>query len=120
MKKKSSKPSCDDLQALLRKFDSDQELRVSHAYEDGGLTMLFGRLERAVVNQVENGEATVPRYAIWANTVRDHISAAMRLLDGGGNKDEAIRLLTHAHNSLSAFSEVQKKFDPIFGNIPAS
>lgn len=112
MKKKSATPSLGDLQALLRKFDSDQELRVSHAYEDGGLTMLFGRLERAVVNQVENGESTVSRYAIWANTVRDHVSTAMQLLDGGGNRDEAIRLLTHAHNSLSAFSEVQRRFDP--------
>lgn len=111
MAKKPSTPSFDELQALLKKFDSDQELRVSDAYADGGLTMLFGRLERAVVNQVEDGEATVPRFAIWANTVRDHISTAIRLLDGGGNKDEAIRLLTHAHNSLSAFSEVQRRFD---------
>jgi len=112
MKKKGSTPSFDELQTLLRKFDSDQELRVSDAYADGGLTMLFGRLERAVVNQAENGDSTVSRYAIWANTVRDHISTAIRLLDDDGNKDEAIRLLTHAHNSLSAFSEVQRRFDP--------
>jgi len=66
---------------------------------------------RAELNQCCNGDATVSRYAIWANTVRDHISTAIRLIDSG-DKKEGYRLLTAAHNSLSAFSEIQKQLDP--------
>ena len=97
---------------LINRFDNDRELTKSHAYGDGGTHMLFGRLERAAVNQAEGGEATLSRYAIWANTVRDHIAEAERLLRENDDRAEAERLLIHAHNSLSAFSEVQSLFDP--------
>jgi len=105
----------DDLDQMLNeiasKYETDERLVVSSAYGDGGTNLLFPRLMRAASNQCCDGDATVSRYAIWANTVRDHISAAIRLIDSG-DKEEGFRLLTVAHNSLSAFSEIQKQFDP--------
>ena len=38
-------------------------------------------------------------------------STSIRLMDD--DRDEAQRLLRHAHNSLSAFSEIQALFDPM-------
>lgn len=110
----NSRPKADATKVieLIKSFDSDRELKTSHAYGDGGVGMLFPRLDRAAVNQAEDGEATLSRYAIWANTVRDHIAEAERLLREDGDSAEAERLLIHAHNSLSAFSEVQSLFDP--------
>ena len=58
------------------------------------------------------------RYAIWANTVRDHISAAIRLIENN-KTDEGYRLLIAAHNSLSAFSEIQKQLDPLTSETEA-
>ena len=39
------------------------------------------------------------------------IAEAIRLADS--DSEEAERLLTHAHNSLSAFAEIQALFDPM-------
>lgn len=100
------------LQDVAARFDTDKELVVSSAYGDGGTELLFPRLIRAAMNQCYEGDATVSRYAIWANTVRDHISAAMRMIENNETK-EGFRLLIAAHNSLSAFSEVQKQLDPL-------
>jgi len=99
------------LNRIASKFDTDKKLLVSNAYGDGGTNSLFPRLIRAALNQCDGGDATVSRYSIWANTVRDHISTAIRLIESG-DKEEGYRLLTAAHNSLSAFSEIQKKLDP--------
>lgn len=95
---------------VIERFDDDQQLLRSDAYGDGGTHTLMRRLGRAGLNQATEGEAMLSRYAIWANTVRDHIAEAIRLIDS--DRDEAERLLTHAHNSLSAFSEIQALFDP--------
>ncbi|MBA4389819.1 MAG: hypothetical protein C0399_02650 [Syntrophus sp. (in: bacteria)] len=99
------------LNKIVSKFDTDEELVVSSAYGDGGTTLLFPRLIRAAMSQWEDGGATVSRYAIWANTVRDHISAAIHLIENCETND-GCRLLIAAHNSLSAFSEIQKRLDP--------
>jgi hypothetical protein len=69
--------------------------------------------DRAALNQAEEGEATVSRYGIWANTVRDNIRESIEEIDKG-NIDEAKRLLKRAANSLSAFSEIQALFDTMF------
>ena len=96
---------------IIEKYNDDKRLLISDAYEDGGTSSLFPRLGRAALNQVNNGEATLSRYGIWSNTVRDHISDAIRMMESG-NQEEAIRLLTAAHNSLSAFADIQSIFDP--------
>jgi hypothetical protein len=98
------------LSKIQLQFDTDEKLVTGSAYGDGGTNNLFPRLIRAAMNQCCNGEATVSRYAIWANTVRDHISSAIRLIENGENK-EGYRLLNAAHNSLGAFSEIQKQLD---------
>ena len=95
---------------VIEKYDDNKRLLVSDAYEDGGTSSLFPRLGRAALNQANNGEATLSRYGIWSNTVRDHISTAIRMFESG-NQEEAIRLLTAAHNSLSAFADIQSIFD---------
>lgn len=97
---------------IIEVFDRVDEIVLSEAYADGGIDGLSPRLSRAVLNQISEGDATFSRYAIWANTVRDNISAAIRLIENGETKD-GCRLLIAAHNSLSAFSEIQKRLDPL-------
>jgi hypothetical protein len=65
-----------------------------------------------VGNQISGGKATLSRYAIWANTVRDNAHSAYKLLEAG-RQEEAKPLLVRVINSLSAFSDVQKEMDPI-------
>ena len=105
----------DELEDIITKFDSDREFIVSDAYPDGGDDPLFPRLLRAAGNQASQGPAAIPRYAIWANTVRDNIRMADREMRDG-NFQEAHRLLCRAANSLSAFSEIQACFDTVLRN----
>jgi len=100
------------INAIIEQFDTDREFRVSMAFLDGGLDPLSARLNRAALNQLCEGEATVSRYAIWANTVRDNIRAADSEFMNG-NISEAHRLLHRAANSLSAFAEIQSHFDSL-------
>ncbi len=79
---------------------------ISRAYGDGGLEPLFPRLIRASGDQLGNEHATMSRYGIWANTVRDNIRHAYDLI-GDDNQEEAKIFLIRAINSLSAFSEIQ-------------
>ena len=99
------------LQEILRRCDQSEPI-ISRAFGDGGIDPLWPRFERAAINQIEGGEATVSRYAIWANTVRDNIVDAMRLLEDGDQQTARSRLI-RAVNSLSAFSEVQALVDPL-------
>jgi hypothetical protein len=113
-----------DLESLIRRFDNP-ELTISDAYGDGGVNGVWPRFQRAAIGQVgsnENsekreaiGKATLSRYAIWANTVRDNIAAGLRAIESGQN-DEAKELLIRAANSLSAFSELQSHFDPLMND----
>jgi hypothetical protein len=100
------------IRSIVARFDTDEKLEVSTAYGDGGTNLLFPRLARAAMNQCYEGDAMVSRYAIWANTARDHISAAIHLIENN-EKEQGLRLLISAHNSLSAFSEIQKQLDPL-------
>jgi hypothetical protein len=100
------------LHSIVARFDTDEKLVVSTAYGDGGTNLLFPRLVRAAMNQCYDGDAMVSRYAIWANTARDHISTAIHLIENN-ETEQAVRLLISAHNSLSAFSEIQKHLDPL-------
>lgn len=97
---------------IFAKYDTDQEFRVSHAFPDGGIDPLFGRLSRAAINQLCEGAAAISRYGIWANTVRDNIRQADIEIENG-NISEARRLLRRAANSLSAFAELQANFDTL-------
>jgi len=99
----------EELQGVIEQYDSDQEFRVSHAYEDGGIDPLFGRLHRAALDQFCDDKAMSSRYGIWANTVRDNIRQADTEIENG-NIREARRLLYRTANSLSAFAELQVRF----------
>lgn len=98
------------LQQIIERFSQEQPV-ISHTYGDGGLDPLWPRFERAAINQISGGDATLPRYAIWANTVRDNILEALNILEAG-NAEASKKLLIRAANSLSAFAEVQAYFDP--------
>lgn len=100
----------EELAEIIEKFDSDQEFRVSQAFQDGGVDPLFGRLHRAALDQFCDDRAMSSRYGIWANTVRDNIRLADSEIENG-NMREARRLLYRAANSLSAFAELQGEFD---------
>ena len=100
----------DEMNEVIENFNTDQEFRVSEAFLDGGIDPLFGRLHRAALNQLCEGEAALSRYGIWANTVRDNIRQADIEIENG-NIIEARRLLCRAANSLSAFAELQGRFE---------
>ncbi|MEI7639121.1 MAG: hypothetical protein WCJ37_17555 [Syntrophus sp. (in: bacteria)] len=101
-----------EMEKIIERFDTDREFLISQAFLDGGLGPLSGRLCRAALNQISEGAATVSRYGIWANTVRDNIRQADVEIENG-NLTEARRLLRRAANSLSAFAELQAHFDPM-------
>jgi hypothetical protein len=99
-----------DLQEIIEKFDSDKEFRVSQAFDDCGIDSLRARLHRAAFDQLCDDKSMASRYGIWANTVRDNIRQADSEIEKG-NIREAHRLLCRSANSLSAFAELQGKFD---------
>lgn len=102
-----------EISQIVAEFDIDKEFVLSRVYADGGLDPLSRRLISTATDQ--NGgfeDATPSRYAIWANTVRDNIIQADTEFTNG-NLDEARRYLRRAANSLSAFAEIQSRFDPM-------
>lgn len=98
-----------DLSAIIERYSGADDI-VQNSYSDGGCSPLWPRLERAIINQLSCSLTAIPRYAIWANTVRDNIEEALHELDSGQMEDARKRLIESA-NSLSAFSEVQSFFD---------
>lgn len=100
----------EEMEEIVERFDTDREFLIYCAFLDGGLDPLSGRLRRAAINQLSEGTATVSRYGIWANTVRDNIRQADVEIEKG-KITEARRLLRRAANSLSAFAELQAHFD---------
>jgi hypothetical protein len=102
-----------EIQRIIEEYDNDSEFLVQDVFTDGGIDPLFPRLDRAALNQAEDGDATVSRYAIWSNTVRDNIRQGVEEMEIG-NINEAKRLLKRSANSLSAFSEIQALFDTMF------
>jgi len=99
------------LDEIVKTYSEERPIK-SDAYPDGGCDPLWPRFERAVSNQSCDGTATLSRYAIWANTVRDNIIEGLKLVDSG-DAEQARYHLTRAANSLSAFSEVQRHLDPM-------
>lgn len=98
-----------DINTIIERYQTSS-LLLSEAYPDGGTDPLWPRMHRAALNQLDDEDATLSRYGIWANTVRDNIIAAMDALDDTG-AEEARHYLIRAANSLSAFSDLQKLFD---------
>jgi len=102
----------EQLKKIIEKYDNCRDFVISKAFGDGGCNeeILMGRLDRAAGNQINDGAAAFSRYGIWANTVRDHIIEAERLI-AEGNISDARRLLIRAANSMSAFADIQAHFD---------
>lgn len=100
------------LSQIIATYDNES-MTVSKAFGDGGIDPLWARFERAAISQMDEGVATVSRYAIWANTVRDNIVEARQLIQVG-RLEAADKLLIRGINSLSAFSDVQAEVDTFF------
>jgi thioredoxin-like negative regulator of GroEL len=73
--------------------------------------MLLPRLERAAMNQADNGRSTVSRYGIWASTVNSCLNIAQQQI-ADGQPEEAVKLIKKVMRSMSAFEEIQALFDP--------
>lgn len=99
------------LSEIINKYSTSNDILMNY-FTDGGTEPLWARFRRAASNQISNGPATVSRYAIWANTVRDNIIEAIFRIDNEINND-VIKILIKSANSLSAFSEVQSYMDPL-------
>ena len=99
------------LAEIVDQYDQ-RELRVSTTYLDSGTDPLWPRFSRSVGNQLSDGQATLSRYAIWANTVRENIVRGMEAMESGDTELGRYHL-TRAANSLSAFCDVQAHFDPL-------
>lgn len=97
---------------ILEEYNTDNVLKISKAFGDGGAENPTMRLARAAGNQAFEDPASFSRYGIWANTVRDNICKAKKIIDDG-DLEEGRRLLTRAANSLSAFSDIQALFDTV-------
>lgn len=107
---KPNKLTEEKLLEIIARYDTES-VEISTAYGDGGIDPLWSRFERAVVNQISDGDAKFSRYAIWANSVRDNILEGLSLLNSG-DSEEAKKLFIRSANSLSAFSDVQAYYDP--------
>ena len=99
----------DELEKIIAKYDTET-IKISEAFDDGGADRPWPRFHRAVLNQMSDGEATITRYAIWANTVRDNAHLAYKMINEGKSEDAKSHLV-RVINSLSAFSDVQKGMD---------
>jgi hypothetical protein len=102
--------SMDTLNAILDRYETDADFVHADAADPGAVRGTFMRLQRAVSNQLDGGQATFPRYAIWAETVEGQARNADGAIEAG-DLAEARRLLRLVANSLGAFAEVQKEFE---------
>ena len=107
-----SSEAFDAIETLVHAHDRGDEMLVRMRGTDGGTEGLFSRLHRAAMNQVEAGPSTASRYAIWANTCRDHIAAGLEAVSTGEHR-RARELLILAANSLLGFAAVQAKVDSL-------
>ena len=104
------------LENLIRHFTSDEQVVPLSEQEAGGKIspegsmMLQPRLERAALNQLTGGDATLSRYAIWAETVRGIVLDALEQAEEGS--DTRLHLL-RAANSLGAFVSLQRQLSPM-------
>jgi len=98
------------LQTIIQRFENETELIRFQAFqpETGGWSMLSGRLERAAVNQADDGNVTFSRYAIWLETVRGLIVESLAELKSNPHQADAVKKLNRAANSLAAFTEIQR------------
>ena len=110
MNRRSIKRFSDSILRPIIKRYENSDIILDNDYESGEINPLWQRFERAAINQFEDGDATLSRYAIWANTVRDNIIECINKIEC--DPVEARKHLIRAANSLSAFSQLQTYFDP--------
>ena len=101
----------EELNRIIEKYDCDT-IQVSGACPTGDLAQPWRRFDRAAHNQISGGEATLGRYAIWAETLRYNAHLAHRLIEED-RQEEALPALVSIINSLSACADVQREMDPI-------
>jgi hypothetical protein len=101
---------------ILERFADDRKIHDLNAYEGSANGPWNGRLGAAAVDQIEDDLGAMPRYAIWAETVRGNLLSAEADITVGKNTDDVLRKLRSSVNALSAFSEIQRIFDRWIGS----
>ena len=82
----------ENLDSIIERYSKASDI-LKNSYPDGGCAPLWPRFERAAINQISASPMALPRYAIWANTVRDNIAKALSQLDIGHTEDARKRLV---------------------------
>jgi hypothetical protein len=78
---------------ILQRFDDDRKIHDLNAYEGSADGPWNGRLRAAAVDQIEDDLGAIPRYAIWAETVRGNLFSAEADITAGKNTDDVLRKL---------------------------
>ena len=90
------------LESLIEHFTSDKRVVPLSEHEAAGAPlledsmMLQPRLERAAMNQITGGDATLSRYSIWAETLRGVVLNALERFSSAKVKCRSQTALTGA------------------------
>jgi len=104
----------ESLARVVRDFEHHDSIVPYSAHEVHGplsldsSLMLFARLQRAAGNQISEGNSTLSRYIIWAETVRGII---LHAIEDTAFDSDTRRNLIKAANSLAAFCTIQDRID---------
>ncbi|MCG6880650.1 MAG: hypothetical protein LJE96_16095 [Deltaproteobacteria bacterium] len=106
------------LNQVIERYNTDREIVSkmpcrSLNLESEDFDFIFPRLERAAINQISDGGASISRYGIWAKTIHRLMVCCIENLKKCQSSPESLRLLTKAANSLRAFSDIQSILDPL-------
>lgn len=106
------------LDKIIERYKTDRELISEMPFnacdlDNWNFDYVFPRLERAAINQIGNGEATISRYAIWTETIHGLLGCCIGELKKKHNTEKIHKLLIMATNSIRAFCDIQAMFDPL-------
>ena len=105
------------LNKIIKRYETDSEIISEKPFnacdlDNWNFKYVFPRLERAAINQIENGGATISRYANWTETIHGLLSCCIYELKKTHNTEKIRNLLTMVTNSIGAFHDIQAMFDP--------
>jgi len=97
------------LHQLIESYSQDRHLcpfdGINAPHSSESPQMMQARLERAALNQVSGGEATLSRYLIWAETVRGVIVRTIKEIESSSG-DLSVGGLIMTANSLARFCKI--------------
>ncbi|MGD9420264.1 MAG: hypothetical protein Q7R22_015110 [Verrucomicrobiota bacterium JB025] len=104
-----------ELHELIELYSEEQRISpfegLNEPHSSESPQMMQARLERAALNQICGGEATLSRYRIWMETVRGVLVRTIAEREGTSEGPSTEELVMTA-NSLACFCEIQNRLDP--------